>query len=508
MKVTSLFQEIENKFIDALSIIQSFNDDEYNSSFEKHKDEFMKDLIDLQFHYPLLTHHNLSTFNTDPQKMLDQVILNQQTGDCDGIIPSGYSCVFDFEKFKICQPAVIDLSEKPHVFIPYQNENSINDLQEFLLNALLSQPLGKAHISVITFDRGVLLPHLMKLPDGLFSMVSNMVECNVIGDNIIKQNEGYVQTKDDAEAITEYVVLIGHPHSFSSKALVDTYKYILQSNKSKNSHIILVDLYKTESFTSVFPVDNCHVIMASGNIHDIQSERIINNSILLSACLTYFGKYEGERRIVQHTTQDSVDFLSKECAELTKQNKKQLDRIYELEAKMELLQKELADKENENRNKITEKDDVIASLRKELRQKENEIRLFEKVVKELKDKNALLKKEFAQKEDELSDAMYRINTLLIDNKYLEEELDYSKKSIKENSKFKVTFCVYTYKGGTANIDVMLTKDEYIALLNGGQSALKSFAISHKVPFNPLNSYSLFNEDFEYDEIERVEMKKR
>ena len=71
MKVTSLFQEIENKFIDALSNIQSFNDDEYNSSFEKHKDEFMKDLIDLQFHYPLLTHHNLSTFNTDPQKMLD-----------------------------------------------------------------------------------------------------------------------------------------------------------------------------------------------------------------------------------------------------------------------------------------------------------------------------------------------------------------------------------------------------------------------------------------------------
>lgn len=361
MKVTSLFQEIEKKFIDALRNIQSINDDEYNSDFEKHKDEFMKDLIDLQSNYPLLTHHNLSAFNTDPKKMLDQVIANQQTGDCEGFLPSGFSCVFDFDKFKVCQPAVIDISEKPHVFIAYRNEETINDLQEFLLNVLLSHPLGKAHISVVTFDRGVLLPHLMQLPDSLISKVSNMVECNMIGDNIIKQNEGYVQFKDDSEAITEYVVLIGHPHSFSSQTLIDTYKYILHSKQSRNAHIILVDLYKTESFSSVFPLDNCHKIVVSENIHDIKGERLINNPILLSDCLAYLGKYEGERHVVQQTTQDNVDFLSKECAELSKQNRKQLDQIRELEANIVQLQKELQ-----------KKNDEIASLWKNFEEKEKE----------------------------------------------------------------------------------------------------------------------------------------
>ena len=498
MKVTSLFQEIVKKFIDALDNIQSINDDEFNSAFEKHKGEFMKGLIDLQSHYPLLTHHNLSAFNTDPKKMLGQVILIQQTGDCDGFLPSGFSFVFDFDKFKVCQPAVIDISEKPHVFIPYHNEDTINDLQEFLLNILLSHPLGKAHISVVTFDRGVLLPHLTKLPDSIISKVSNMVECNMIGDNIIKKNEGYVQFKDDFEAITEYVVLIGHPHSFSSQTLIDTYKYILQSKQSRNAHIILVDLYKTESFSSVFPLDNCHKIVVSENIHDVQSERLINNPTLLSDCLAYLGKYEGERHVVEQTTQDSVDFLSKECAELSKQNRKQLDHIRELEAKIELLQKELADKETENRNKMAEKENVTASLRKELRQKENELRQFEKVEKELKDKIEMLKKELEERNSEIAsqkssnELLSALNSNIIENnrKLLniiensEEDDDFSFASLTEshyqNEEPEEVEVLLKWKDGGIIRDrrTKISKDEYLALLKGGEYSLSNYIRAH------------------------------
>lgn len=371
MKVTSLFQEIEEKFIDAVSNLLSFNEKDYNSDFKRNQKIFMQQLNDLQSEYPLLTHYDLSFFRSDPQKMLEKIEQNQsETNAC---LPSGLFGVFDFGKFQIHQPALLDMSEKKHIYIPYC-ESTIDYLPEFILNALLSKPLGKAHVFITSFDRDVSTCHM--IPEEFFTKITNLAECYTVGNNCIIMNEESLQSNDDSSQETNYIVMLGHPYSFSSKAILETYSRILKSQNMTGVHIILVDIYENESFSSIFPIDNCHIIEKGGNIFDIPAARIINDDVLSPTCFSYLRQCDQIKKTIKQDQQNTIEFLNKECTELNKLNKIQSLQIQQLKSEVHLLHENKATNEkiiSDLERELSSKDNEINSLKNDISNKKSEI---------------------------------------------------------------------------------------------------------------------------------------
>ena len=124
MKVTNLFQDITERFISSVAQIDADTEDGYLLAFEKCQAQFTEALYELQATYPLLAHYNISAFEQDPERMLQQITENRKEDGLRDFLPSGFFCCFDFDKFKIHQPALLDMREKSHIFIPYQGEET------------------------------------------------------------------------------------------------------------------------------------------------------------------------------------------------------------------------------------------------------------------------------------------------------------------------------------------------------------------------------------------------
>ena len=205
MNVTQSFKDITDRFVGSVNSIKSFDEKGYNIAFEKCLSEMKKELGCFQDGYPLFSHYDLSLFESDPKRFIKQVIANQQDFSLSELLPSGLACVFDFNKTKIAQPAIINLMEFPHLYIPYQTDKTIKILEEIIFNALLSHPLGETHVSVFSFERGCRIPLLEKIPEEYFQIIGNLQEAIKITEKAVRQTDYNLAPNETAQ--TEYLVL-------------------------------------------------------------------------------------------------------------------------------------------------------------------------------------------------------------------------------------------------------------------------------------------------------------
>ena len=294
MNVTQSFKVITDRFVGSVNSIKSFDEKGYNIAFEKCLSEMKKELLCLQDDYPLFTHYDLSLFESDPKRFIKQVIANQQDFSLSELLPSGLACVFDFNKTKIAQPAIINLMEFPHLYIPYQADKTIKILEEIIFNALLSHPLGETHISVFSFERGCRIPLLEKIPEEYYQIVGNLQEAIKITEKAVRQIDNNLAPYETAQ--TEYLVFLGRKYSFTAKQVFEDYKYLLSKRNNSGVHIVLVDLFEGTSFSELFPIDNCHIIRCDETIKVDLGERILDYPNLSSEVFSYLRNLRSEQQ--------------------------------------------------------------------------------------------------------------------------------------------------------------------------------------------------------------------
>ena len=277
MKVTNLFQDITERFISSVAQIDADTEDGYLLAFEKCQAQFTEALYELQATYPLLAHYNISAFEQDPERMLQQITENRKEDGLRDFLPSGFFCCFDFDKFKIHQPALLDMREKSHIFIPYQGEETTGILQELLLNILLAQASEDVRITILLPGDEEKPSGIGQLPSGLFRIITQETDMVKVMDEI---------AKNDANRQMEVVVLMGDPEKLPSATIIGINKLMRSAEKAPNAHIVLADTNSNESLAAIFPTDRCHRIEPDEEMVAIPSERFINNATLLPACLS------------------------------------------------------------------------------------------------------------------------------------------------------------------------------------------------------------------------------
>ncbi len=293
MNVTQSFKDITDRFVGSVNSIKSFDEKGYNIAFEKCLSELKQELGRLQDDYPLFAHFDLSLFESDPKHFLQQVIANQQDFSLSELLPSGLACVFDFNKTKITQPAIINLMEIPHIFIPFQADKTIKLLEEIIFNALLFHPLGETHVSVFSFERGYRIPLLEKIPEGIFQIIGNLQEAIKTTEKAVRQIDYDLAPNETAQ--TEYMVFLGRKDSFTARQVFENYKYLLSKRNNTGVHVVLVDLFEGTSFSELFPIDNCHIIRCDETIKVDLGERILDYPNLSSEVFSYLRNLRSEQ---------------------------------------------------------------------------------------------------------------------------------------------------------------------------------------------------------------------
>ena len=285
MNITQIFKDITDRFVNSVNSNNIFDQRSYDVAFEKSLSEMKKELEHLQDTYPLFAHHDLSLFESNPKRFIQQVVDNHQDFSLSELLPSGLTCSFDFKKTKVTQPAIINLMELPHLYIPFQADKTIRILEEIIINALLSHPLGETRISVFSFVRGLKIPLIEKIPEEYCQNVGNLQEAIKIVDRAIRQTD--YNLAPDETARTEYIVFLGRNDSFTVPQVFENFKYLLSKRSNTGVHVVLVDLFDDSCFSELFPTDNCHIIKCDENNKVNMGERILDYPNLSSECLSY-----------------------------------------------------------------------------------------------------------------------------------------------------------------------------------------------------------------------------
>lgn len=294
MKVTQTFQDITAHFADGVNSLRCFDEQSYNTDYEKCLSEMEVELEKLQDSYPLFAHHDLKRFESNPQRFILQVIANQQDFSLSELLPSGLTCSFDFKKTKVTQPAIINLMEHPHLYITFQANKTLQILEEIIINAFLLHPIGETHFSVLSFERGLRIPLLEKIPEECYQIIGNLQDAITIIDKAVRQVD--YNLSSDETARTEYIVFLGRKDSFTARQVFENYNYLLSKRKNTGVHLVLVDLFEDSKFSELFPTENCHVITCNENEGVGLGERIMDHPNLLDACLSYLGTKQSNKK--------------------------------------------------------------------------------------------------------------------------------------------------------------------------------------------------------------------
>ena len=294
MNVTQSFKDIADRFVGSVNSIDSYDEKGYNTVFEKCLSEMKKELGRLQDEYPLFAHYDLNLFESNPKRFIQQVVANHQDFSLSELLPSGLACMFDFNNAKVTQPAIVNLMEYPHIFIPFQAEKTMKILEEIIFNALLSHPLGEMHISVFSFERGCRIPFFENIPEEYCQIVGNLQEAIKIAEKAVRQIDYNLAPNETAK--TEYMVFLGRKDSFTARQIFENYKYLLSKRNNTGVHVVLVDLFEGTSFSELFPIENCHCIKSNENSKVDLGERILDYPNLSSECITYLRSEQSTKK--------------------------------------------------------------------------------------------------------------------------------------------------------------------------------------------------------------------
>ena len=293
MNVTQLFKEITDRFISSVNDIFSIDEKGYDIAYEKCLSEMKEELNQLQDEYPLLTHYDLSLFESKPKRFIQQVVHNHKEQDLSEYLPSGMVYSFDFKKNKVTQPAILNLADLPHIYIPYQEENTSKFLEDIIVHALLTHPLGDALIYIVSFERDFNISLLDDIHNDYCQYVSNMKEAINLGEKAVLKIDN-LSLEETGQ--TEYIILLGKKDSFSSPLIFDKYNYLLTKRNSNGVHVILVDLFADSSFSSLFSTNNCHVIKCDERNSLSMGERILERPLLYKEFLSYMESEQTQKR--------------------------------------------------------------------------------------------------------------------------------------------------------------------------------------------------------------------
>lgn len=240
--VTSAFKNIIDSFIEKVKNIHAFNKEQYDAELETLKQQLREELDALQLEHPLLTAYNRSTFERNPNLMLDAIKTNTKD-----VYSLKYVAVEEYNPISIeaigeivCQPNVIDIQEYGNIVLLPDTRgcNKPYVLHALILNMLLSVEVGKMHLSFINLGMSEDVSDIVRnLDSSAYDMITEREELLNLSlrlNNILKNK---VTTGHLNEKKTEIVIVLDYKNY--KDVITEQFSVIFERGRSANIHFVL-----------------------------------------------------------------------------------------------------------------------------------------------------------------------------------------------------------------------------------------------------------------------------
>lgn len=310
--VTSAFKNIIDSFIEKVKNIYAFDKKQYDAELEVLKQHLKDELDALQLEYPLLTAYNRQIFEKRPELILSAIEKNASIANglkhiaVNAYVPISINAIDE----QVCQPNVIDITQYGNVVMGSDNYGRISsaDLQELVLNMLLSLEIGKLHLSIVNLGFSADVSEMVShLDSSIYDMIMEQDEVNKLAarlNNIVKQK---VMTGKLTEQKTEIVLILDYKDY--KDRFSDSFSLLFRKGKFANIHFILYNPGRVE--------DDRNGLLTTGPFYYQQPSPIVSNDSLfchcnrlsemgdfLNACYDYINENVNKTKCIE------TDFLS------------------------------------------------------------------------------------------------------------------------------------------------------------------------------------------------------